>query len=45
MFTAILRASFAEQLSCGAAARLILEIDTGECLFVVVTHDKAGGKR
>jgi hypothetical protein len=39
------RLIFAEQLSCGAAARLILEIDTGERLFVVVTHDKAGGRR
>src|ERR1700752_1756178 len=41
----ILRASrlvFAQQLRCRSSPRLILEIDIGERLSIVVTHDKAG---
>jgi hypothetical protein len=33
----------AEQLGYGSSARLILEIDIGELLPVVVTHDEARG--
>jgi hypothetical protein len=43
-WTRAMKASACEQLRCRPSPRLILEIDIGERLSAVVTHDKAGGK-